>query len=109
MAEWHAEARERRRIGQSVGKIAAQLKVPYHQVSRATKSVKLPLAAQIRRAEMAKLACPKPKRPENDDRIRAGYEAGEPVRCIADDLGVSRNVVIGRASRLGLTHRSFSP
>ena len=39
---------------------------------------------------------------ETDARIRQGYEAGERVLDIANALGVSRNVVIGRAGRIGL-------
>lgn len=39
---------------------------------------------------------------ETDARICQGYEAGERVLDIANALGVSRNVVIGRANRLGL-------
>ena len=38
-----------------------------------------------------------------DSRIRRGYEGGERVVAIAADLNVTRNVVIGRARRLGLT------
>jgi hypothetical protein len=41
--------------------------------------------------------------PETDLRIRVGYSASEPVQSIADDLGVSKNVVIGRAGRIGLS------
>ena len=37
-----------------------------------------------------------------DKIIRDGYANGLPVREIAAALGVSRNVVIGRAFRLGL-------
>ncbi len=40
--------------------------------------------------------------PESDQRIRDGYSATEPVQSIADALGVTRNVVIGRARRIGL-------
>lgn len=40
--------------------------------------------------------------PETDEKIRAGYMNHLPVRVIADELGVTRNVVIGRAGRLGL-------
>lgn len=39
---------------------------------------------------------------ESDARIRRGYEAGERVLNIANELGVSRNVIIGRARRIGL-------
>ena len=38
-----------------------------------------------------------------DKIIRAGYANATPVREIAAALGVSRNVVIGRAARLGLS------
>lgn len=41
--------------------------------------------------------------PETDARIRRGYQAGERVLDIANDLGVTRKVVIGRAFRLGLS------
>ncbi len=40
--------------------------------------------------------------PESDQRIRDGYASNERVLSIAKDLGVSRNVIIGRAFRLGL-------
>ena len=36
--------------------------------------------------------------------IRAGYAKGTPVAEIAKQLGVSRNVVIGKAFRAGLKH-----
>lgn len=39
---------------------------------------------------------------ETDARIRLGYEAGERVAAIARELKTTRNVVIGRAYRLGL-------
>ena len=39
---------------------------------------------------------------ETDARIRRGYEAGELVSGIAAELGVTRNVIIGRARRIGL-------
>src|SRR4051812_30462092 len=41
-----------------------------------------------------------------DERIEAlkrGFEAGWSCRQIADEIGVSRNAVIGKLSRLGLT------
>lgn len=40
---------------------------------------------------------------KSDDRIRRGYSECEPVSAVALSLGVSRNTVIGRARRLGLT------
>lgn len=40
---------------------------------------------------------------ESDARIREGYAAGERVSSIAAALGATRNVVIGRAFRLGLS------
>ncbi len=40
----------------------------------------------------------------NDEVIRAGYEANRRVSEIAAELGVTRNVVIGRARRLGLAN-----
>ena len=36
--------------------------------------------------------------------IRAGYAKGTPVADIAKQIGVSRNVVIGKAWRAGLKH-----
>jgi hypothetical protein len=43
---------------------------------------------------------------KNDAAIIAGYAANRRVRDIAADLGVTRNVVIGRARRLGLSDPS---
>lgn len=40
---------------------------------------------------------------ETDAIIRAGYAEHRPVVHIANDLGVSKNVVIGRARRIGLS------
>jgi hypothetical protein len=40
---------------------------------------------------------------ESDARIRQGYAREERVSAIARALGVSRNVVIGRANRIGLS------
>jgi hypothetical protein len=40
---------------------------------------------------------------ESDQRIRDGYARSEPIREIGDALGLTRNAVIGRARRLGLT------
>jgi len=35
--------------------------------------------------------------------LKSGFEAGRSCRQIADDLGITRNAVIGKLSRLGLT------
>lgn len=40
---------------------------------------------------------------QTDQRIRDGYARSEPVAEIAAALGVTRNVVIGRAGRIGLS------
>jgi GcrA cell cycle regulator len=40
---------------------------------------------------------------ERIERLKSGFEAGRSCRQIADDIGVSRNAVIGKLSRLGLT------
>ena len=37
------------------------------------------------------------------ERLKAHFEAGLTCRQIADDIGVSRNAVIGKLSRLNLT------
>lgn len=41
--------------------------------------------------------------PETDQIIAAGYRNGDPVNWIAKKLRCSKNVVIGRAYRLGLS------
>lgn len=43
--------------------------------------------------------------PETDAVIRSGYAVNRRVADIAADLGVTRNVVIGRARRLGLADK----
>jgi hypothetical protein len=40
--------------------------------------------------------------PATDAVIRAGYRVNRPIRDMADELGVTRDVVCGRARRLGL-------
>ena len=40
---------------------------------------------------------------QTDAIIRAGYAANRPVREIAAELGATKNVVVGRAFRLGLS------
>src|SRR3954464_744303 len=40
---------------------------------------------------------------ERIESLKRGFEAGWSCRQIADDIGVSRNAVIGKLSRLGLT------
>jgi GcrA cell cycle regulator len=40
---------------------------------------------------------------ERLERLRSGFAAGWSCRQIADDIGVSRNAVIGKLSRLNLT------
>lgn len=44
--------------------------------------------------------------PETDAVIRGGYAVNRKVAEIAAELGVTRNVVIGRARRLGLADSS---
>lgn len=39
----------------------------------------------------------------DDAVLRAGYEAARRVRDIAADLGMTKNMVIARANRLGLS------
>jgi len=41
---------------------------------------------------------------ERLERLKSGFEAGLSCREIAVDIGVSRNAVIGKLSRLNLTH-----
>ena len=43
---------------------------------------------------------------ERLERLKSGFAAGWSCRQIADDIGVSRNAVIGKLSRLGLTRES---
>ena len=40
---------------------------------------------------------------ETDARIRRAYACGEKISRVADALGTTRNVIIGRAHRLGLS------
>ena len=47
---------------------------------------------------------------ENIAVLRELYAAGKPCRLIAADLGMTKNMVIGKAGRLGLEHpNSTSP
>jgi hypothetical protein len=41
--------------------------------------------------------------PETDAIIRAAYESGRFLEEVARELGISKNAVIGRANRLGLS------
>ena len=43
---------------------------------------------------------------ERLERLKSGFAAGWSCRQIADDIGVSRNAVIGKLSRLGLTREN---
>jgi GcrA cell cycle regulator len=43
---------------------------------------------------------------ERIELLKAGFEAGQSCRQIADDIGVSRNAVIGKLSRLKLTRQA---
>jgi GcrA cell cycle regulator len=51
------------------------------------------------------LANPSIWTPERIERLKSGFEAGLSCRQIADDIGVSRNAVIGKLSRLQLTRQ----
>lgn len=47
--------------------------------------------------------------PEMDSAIKAGYEAGKSARIIAEQLGTTRNSVLGRTFRLGLCKSISEP
>jgi GcrA cell cycle regulator len=51
------------------------------------------------------LANPSIWTPERIELLKSGFEAGLSCRQIADDIGVSRNAVIGKLSRLHLTRQ----
>ncbi|MEP6836508.1 MAG: GcrA family cell cycle regulator, partial [Bradyrhizobium sp.] len=45
---------------------------------------------------------------ERVERLKSHFEAGLSCREIAAEIGVSRNAVIGKLSRLGLTRGEFN-
>ena len=107
---WHEDAREMRRGGHTYREIAEAMGCSIGHATIIAGSVQMSFEGFRRhRDHVSRINSLntkiKPTR-KRDDAIRHGYALGTPVRVIAEALGVTRNVVIGRAYRLGLTHAS---